>query len=256
MAANKCPGPIHIVSDGDRLHRLVLERLHANHGASMSIAVSPQAVTARGSRVKRWVRRQLDLDGIAGLIRAALSDLRPGIRQISSELRARRGAASDDGDQQFIDLISSGGGPLTAKAPTEVGTLITLGGLRCDIESRQRFDVHFGWPSHVGRDGVVAALSHRNVDALCTVIEATGIWTGFVLARPPLGIDDDPIRIYQRLVALGAVMIDDVLNDPEAILVPAQPSGAMSVSVVDHEAVRRDFSSGRMADIIRSISRF
>ena len=51
-------------------------------------------------------------------------------------------------------------------------------------------------------------------------------------------------------------MIDDVLNDPEAILVPAQPSGAMSVSVVDHEAVRRDFSSGRMADIIRSISRF
>jgi len=262
MQPNQFPLPIHIVSNGDPLHAIVLDRVAADHETTMSVADNSSDDQGQGSRAKRWAIRQLELDGPTGLVRDAFVRARPGIRHVGSRVNAKRNARrSRSSDVDFMRLMSVTPHPPTTGRPHSVGTLVSFtkprsGSIAGGIEYEQVLYVHLGWPCLPNRDGVLSALTHRNVDALCAVVEAVGPISGFATGRPPLGRDDDPDRIHQRIVALAAGLLADVLRSPATELGELAPTSQLTTPLVDRQAVARDARSGRLQEVIASVARF
>lgn len=268
MHTDRFPRPIHILSDGDPLHAVLLDRLATSHDTTMSInpmsaaamGDSPVAAAgnARPSRVGGWVSRQLQLDGAAGLLRDARARARPGMRYAYAKASAGRATRTTRrSDEEFITLLGVTTPPRVVVQPSEIGTLITFGStVGAEVEVLQELRIHLGWPAQPGRDGVVSALTHRNVAAICTVIEAIGPIDGYAVGHPPLGRDDSPDRIHQRLVALAADMIDELLREPHVAMDKTPPPVSVKSTLVDRGAVDRDLRSGRLSDVINSVTRF
>jgi len=282
MYPNHFPLPIHVLSDGDPLHAVVVHRLTESYDAKVSADTPPHDASqpdpsqpepplsdttsaerpAKGSRATQWAARQLQLDGPAGLLRETRAKAKPAMRYAYAKATAGHTTrATRQADESFMRLLGIEMPTTPVALPPVVGTLITFSdaarsAIRPDVEIQQELRVHLGWPSRPGREGVTSALTHRNVDAICVVIEAIGPTEGFAVAHPPLGRDDSPDRIHQRLVALAADMVDQLIRTPSILANEPAPPRSVTTALVDRGAVDRDMRSGRLREVINSVTRF
>ena len=252
------PRPIHVLSDGSVLDQLAIAALRDSVGASHSIEKPPTQDHGARSSPRDWARRHIELDGVGGLARAVKSRVRPSARIAMSSLPGR--ANSHDTttvDESFISRYNGGSPPLVAtpESISEAQTVVLLGAAPHTCDADQIVRLHIGWPSLPGRGGVLSALTHRNLEALRVVVEASGPVAGWATAAPPIARDDDVDSMHRRLCALGAELLASVVSDPAATLTPIAPP-RMRFTIVDEQAVRSDIKSGRFGELVRAITRF
>ncbi len=250
------PRPVHIVSNGDALHGIIHARLHERAGATMSVVSMPTSNRGGGAHVARWVKRQMDLDGPVGALGALARRGRQGLRVGRSILSDRRALRRrDEADAEYIETWVQHL-PARTEGVGDVSTLVTVGRIDVpDTAFTHHVTIHLGWPPLAGRDGMLSALTHRDLHGLCVVLEATGAIEGWALAWPPLCEDDDADRIARRLASTAAELLSEVLDDPTR-LHDDRPTFGVTTPVVDRAAVAADAKSMRLLDLIRSSGRF
>lgn len=250
-------GPFHVESDGDVLHAIVRDRLSRRAPTTLGV-VEGSRPGGRGGRahVAGWMRHRLAVDGPAGTLRSLASQSRQARRIARALLSERRDRArTEAGDRRFVDALVAAPVPDGGAQPEAGATIVSFGPAAPDAVDGQRLIVHLGWPSLPGRDGTIAALTHRDLDALCAVIEARGRVGGWATATPPLHEDDTPASIHRRLVAAAAELIGAVVDDP-SLLRSDPPHRGVRSPLVDAAAVRRDVASSQLRDVIRARGRF
>jgi hypothetical protein len=252
------PRPIHILSDGSALDRLTIVALLESFDAYHSVANTPAQKSGARSSPMNWARRHVELDGVGGLVSAVKSRFRPAARVLVKSLPWRADAAATrDGDEIFVQVHAASSRTLIASPDSlpQAQTLVVLGDLVHTSATPNVVRLHIGWPSLPGRQGVLSALTHRNLGAVRVVVEVSGPHAGWATASPPIARDDDVDSIHRRLHALGADLLVAVITDPAATLMPLAPA-KMSSTIVDEQAVRSDLRSGRFGELVREITRF
>ncbi len=249
------PEPLHILSDGDPLHSMV----HARLGSLVTITTSkpessPAVRRGDGAHVMRRLRRQRNLDGITGAVRAGAARGRLATKVLRAIVaNHRNNARIVAADERYAESV--GNTLAAAGSPDHAGTIVAFGPREAGETRIQELRIHLGWPSHPGRAGVIAALTHRDITSVCAVVEAIGPISGWATAWPPLCEDDDAESIQRRVAACGADLAARVVEDP-AMLRRATPEFGVVSQVVDAVAVSNDVRSKRLFELIRSAGRF